>query len=727
MLKEVLDSPFVDPLKSLRLPRELNPNKKYSWMQKKEERMFAMKSSLEHMDAMELDFRMRLAEVQRQYKEKQRELVKLQRRRESELSSKPLLTSDAYELGAGMRKRHKGPEEEHDALVGTGKVMGRSQPWDEHEAPSDFMSQLKIKKKKMASDQEQLASKLDKALSLTKQDKLKSPFKFSDSCGGKPKPGAGCGRYLTPYDSLLGKDRRALAKGLGLSLKAAREGKHKRAAKARKMEVGFKARGQPKSAPSPFASEASSYSYNTDSEEEEEFLKDEWSAQGPSGSKLTSSLLCGMVAKSSKPPGGPKLPKRGLAAARTLKPKLAGRKQPFCLLLREVEARSSFSDSSEDSFDQGRHTLFFVSPCTSLFGAAPIGDGSSGSLWHLSISPTVGPSLSLVQLEAKQKARKKEERQSLMGTEFEYTDSESEVKVRKRSPAGLLRPKKGLGEPGPSLAPPVPGARGSGPTSPNKAKAAVEKGRKARRLRGPKEPGFEAGPEASDDDLWTRRRSERIFLHDASAAAPAPSTAPAVAKPSRCGKGGPLSPRKDTGRAKDRKDPRKSPRPCWSRCGLWPLLTPRCLRGHEHRRVCPFLHVRRLPPAESTQAESSQAEGSQAESSQAESTQAEGSQAKGTQAEGTQAEGSQAEGTQAEGSQAEGTQAEGSQAEGTQAEGSQAEGTQAEGSQAEGTQAEGSQAEGTQAEGSQAEGSQAESSQAESTQAESMCALSSSC
>ncbi|KAM8765206.1 trinucleotide repeat-containing gene 18 protein isoform 6-T7 [Rhynchonycteris naso] len=397
MLKEVLDSPFVDPLRSLRLPRELNPNKKYSWMQKKEERMYAMKSSLENMDAMELDFRMRLAEVQRQYKEKQRELVKLQRRREPEdrreephrslarrgpgrprkrthapsalspprkrgksrnssgkLNSKTLLTSDAYELGTGMRKRHKGPEEEHDALVGTGKAMGRNQPWDEHEAPSDFMTQLKMKKKKMASDQEQLASKLDKALSLTKQDKLKSPFKFSDSSGGKSKLSGGCSRYLTPYDSLLGKDRKALAKGLSLSLKASREGKHKRAAKARKMEVGFKARGQPKSAHSPFASEVSSYSYNTDSEEEEESLKDEWSAQGPSSSRLTSSILCGMVAKSSKPAGGPKLPKTGLAAARTLKPKpAAGRKQPFCLLLQEVEARSSFSDSSEDSFDQG--------------------------------------------------------------------------------------------------------------------------------------------------------------------------------------------------------------------------------------------------------------------------------------------------------------------------------------------------------------------------------------
>lgn len=144
------------------------------------------------------------------------------------------------------------------------------------------------------------------------------------------------------------------------------------------------------------------------------------------------------------------------------------------------------------------------------------------------------------------------------GTEFDYTDSEGEVKVRKRSPAGLLRPKKGLGEPGPSLAAPMPGPRGPGPASPDKAKLAAEKGRKARKLRGPKEAGFEAGPEASDDDLWARRRSERIFLHDASAAAPAPSSAaPAVTKPSRCGKGGPLSPRKDAGRAKDRKDPRK--------------------------------------------------------------------------------------------------------------------------------------------------------------------------
>lgn len=126
--------------------------------------------------------------------------------------------------------------------------------------------------------------------------------------------------------------------------------------------------------------------------------------------------------------------------------------------------------------------------------------------------------------------------------------------MRKRSPAGLLRPKKGLGEPGPALA--VPGARAPGPSSPDKAKLAAEKGRKARKSRGPKEPGPEAGPEASDDDLWTRRRSERIFLHDASAP-PAPSSAAPAAKPGRCAKAGLPSPRKDAGRARDRKDPRK--------------------------------------------------------------------------------------------------------------------------------------------------------------------------
>lgn len=42
------------------------------------------KSSLEGMDTVEVDYRVRLAELQQRYKDKQRDLVKLQRRRDKE-------------------------------------------------------------------------------------------------------------------------------------------------------------------------------------------------------------------------------------------------------------------------------------------------------------------------------------------------------------------------------------------------------------------------------------------------------------------------------------------------------------------------------------------------------------------------------------------------------------------------------------------------------------------
>lgn len=58
------------------------------------------------------------------------------------LSSKSLLTSEDYDLGAGIRKRHKGSEEDQDALLGMGKARGRNQSWDDHESSSDFMSQV---------------------------------------------------------------------------------------------------------------------------------------------------------------------------------------------------------------------------------------------------------------------------------------------------------------------------------------------------------------------------------------------------------------------------------------------------------------------------------------------------------------------------------------------------------------------------------------------------------
>lgn len=95
---------------------------------------------------------------------------------------------------------------------------------------------------------------------------------------------------------------------------------------------------------------------DTDSEEEEEgSLRDEWPAQPPSAPKpRPPSLYSAAARKGGQAAGSLKAAPRGVAAGRPLKAKAAaGRKQPFCLLLREAEAGSSFSDSSEDSFDQG--------------------------------------------------------------------------------------------------------------------------------------------------------------------------------------------------------------------------------------------------------------------------------------------------------------------------------------------------------------------------------------
>jgi len=95
---------------------------------------------------------------------------------------------------------------------------------------------------------------------------------------------------------------------------------------------------------------------DTDSEEEEEgSLRDEWPAQPPSAPKpRPPSLYSAAARKGGRAAGSLKAAPRGVAEGRPLKAKAAaGRKQPFCLLLREAEAGSSFSDSSEDSFDQG--------------------------------------------------------------------------------------------------------------------------------------------------------------------------------------------------------------------------------------------------------------------------------------------------------------------------------------------------------------------------------------
>ncbi|KAJ8251031.1 hypothetical protein GJAV_G00216360 [Gymnothorax javanicus] len=224
--EQVLLEELHRPPVTIRLPRELNPNRKYSWMHKKEEEPLFSKSALEGMDIMEVEYRMRLAELQRRYKDRQRELAKLQRHREREEKqqqqleessraaarrgpgrprkrrhslatpspptgkpeartarfSKSLPLSEDSEAGEVLKKRFRGPSlEEDEEMERAMKVKRKSKRWADGEAASSFPQEMQMKsgKKRRVSEQEQLATKLDQALSLTKLGKLhRAPLSF---------------------------------------------------------------------------------------------------------------------------------------------------------------------------------------------------------------------------------------------------------------------------------------------------------------------------------------------------------------------------------------------------------------------------------------------------------------------------------------------------------------------------------------------------------------------
>lgn len=87
-----------------------------------------------------------------------------------------------------------------------------------------------------------------------------------------------------------------------------------------------------------------------------------------------------------------------------------------------------------------------------------------------------------------------------------------------------------------------------------------ERGRKPRKARSPREFSFDFGLEPSDEDRWTRRRSERIFLHDAAAANATPASPPPksppglLPKPTRGPKAPLHAPKKEVAKAKEVKD-----------------------------------------------------------------------------------------------------------------------------------------------------------------------------
>ncbi|KAM6297555.1 LOW QUALITY PROTEIN: BAH and coiled-coil domain-containing protein 1 [Aegotheles albertisi] len=75
--------PPLSPLPTSPPPRARVPRRKYTWTPKTKA-VCPLKAAIEQLNTQEVEVRMRLAELQRRYKEKQRELVKLQRRHDHE-------------------------------------------------------------------------------------------------------------------------------------------------------------------------------------------------------------------------------------------------------------------------------------------------------------------------------------------------------------------------------------------------------------------------------------------------------------------------------------------------------------------------------------------------------------------------------------------------------------------------------------------------------------------
>ncbi|XP_056609882.1 trinucleotide repeat-containing gene 18 protein isoform X3 [Triplophysa dalaica] len=596
------------------LPRELNPNKKYSWRQKKDEPMFS-KSSLEGMDAAEVVFRVMLAELQQRYKEKQRELVKLQRRRDKEekrqqqqiqqqernrslarrgpgrprkrkhgmcalsppsgkLDSKcaklgkSVLYSEDSESGEVLRKRFRASNRDEEEESSAMRLKKKKKSWSEQEAFLSYSHEtpkMGMKKSRL-SEQEQLASKLDKALSLTKIGKLGKPScKIIDGSSGKSRANSGSRiPMLTDIDMRVKMGKSGLSKDLSIFLKSSKGGKSKMGTKTKPSDPCLKGKGQRKAPYSPVRSEISSYSNNTDSEEDES-LQDGWppsSMLRRTGPRPQLPGLCSTPSKKVRSSS-----KIASSSSSSLKSKQAAKERKhkhFALLLQEAGV-----SSSEDSFDQEYFTErddyeddddedefdYELEESDGLCSSF-VEESGLGLLARFAASaipsPIVTNPISVVQLEAKQKAKKKEERQSLLGTEFEFTDSENDVKTRKKFPS-LLHGKRSAPEL--PLLPPASVMRVD--SSPSK------RGRKPKKPKSPREFSFDLTAEGSEDEQWTRRRSERIFLHDAAQATPVTlsnkTPLPLAPKPARGPKASPQGP-KELARVKEVKDPNKKKR-----------------------------------------------------------------------------------------------------------------------------------------------------------------------
>uniref|UniRef100_A0A8C7KIG6 Trinucleotide repeat containing 18 n=1 Tax=Oncorhynchus kisutch TaxID=8019 RepID=A0A8C7KIG6_ONCKI len=456
------------------LPRQLHPSKTYSWRMRTDpqEQLFS-KLCVEVCDGGESQHRMRLAELQRQYKDKQRQLDRLQRRSDTQevqqqeeerrsltrrgrgrprkrkrvatppgkmesRTGKPGRTVRYSEVGDGGRKRFHCSRGEDDEMEG-GRG-GEKRSWQDQEPSTSHSLEVFKARRVGLCDQEQLACDLDRALSLSV---LSTSRRTPSDPGGRD-------GGVTPSSG-------------------------------EKQKV----RGQRKtvSPPLPHSSQRSSYDYNSDSEEDV-----------PRGGCHPFSGLRPHTTPPRKRPS----PSSSNQAARERKQK------HLSLLLQEAGL-----SSSDDSFDQESSTEEDddeeESSCSE---GSELEESGLGLLARFAASALPVNPVPLPRLHD----NKHRSRQSILG-------SGSDLCLRKFP--SLLHGKRSAPE-----LPMLPPATRHGDHTSNETSPVKRKPRPSPRSprRFTFDPAGGLGGGASEEEGWTRRRSERIFLHDASTNQISPSS-----------------------------------------------------------------------------------------------------------------------------------------------------------------------------------------------------------
>ncbi|XP_059509682.1 BAH and coiled-coil domain-containing protein 1 isoform X2 [Stegostoma tigrinum] len=418
----------------VRIPRVLNLRRKYSWSPKAET-VCPLKVAIDGMDTQELEMRMKLAELQRRYKEKQRELAKLQRRHDHErdensrsparrgpgrprkrkhlstvLSSLGQLSElekcdskKAKSIRTGLSLLCEELRNEGEPKKKKCKLPGRESKEQEYSG-NKTGSEIKPKAKK-DSPQTNLTSKLGKYSSRPKQKVLGKAANKSHTTAILKS--ANTSHFRGKTSALPGKIQKQLGKAKNASISHSQErAKHSTATseKASKMESG-----------------------------EEDGLSTSKTAfsKSKAAQKTNSDIK--------KKPGIQQ--KRRAVGVKVQKASNKKQKQETQALVTEKEWMSTESDGFSSDVGQ---LISDISEDDNNYNSAdgsdaitelPIKDSNPGLLTEYSTAlaaTDIGPSpSSVVKLEANQKAKKKKERQGLLGT-LGFSSADGDVKIKRR-------------------------------------------------------------------------------------------------------------------------------------------------------------------------------------------------------------------------------------------------------------------------------------------------------